>query len=69
MKKIIYLCVAISVFGCSSDNCSEEKQSINEYYENQIQQVKDNPVGGQINYRQIQLLEEERDKKLNEACN
>lgn len=59
------------LFSCSGENCSEEKESINKYYDSQVQQVKNNgkdsPMG--IDYRQISLLEAERDKKLNEACN
>tara|TARA_R110002126_G_scaffold42182_1_gene122122 strand:- start:786 stop:962 length:177 start_codon:yes stop_codon:yes gene_type:complete len=56
-------------FGCSSNNCSEEKKSINDYYDQQVQHVKDNAGPTGPDYRQIGLLEDEREKKLNQACN
>ncbi len=69
MKKIIFILAISTLLSCSSNNCSEEQQSINDYYDKQIQYVKNNPFAGQIDYRQIGLLEDERDKKLSEACN
>lgn len=69
MKKTILLFTAFMVFGCSNNNCSEEKQSINEYYDKQIQYIKNNAGPTGPDYRQIGLLEDEREKKLNQACN
>lgn len=69
MKKITLLFIILIIFSCSSNNCSEEKQSINDYYDTQIQQVKDNAGPTGPDYRQIGLLEDERDKKLSSACN
>ena len=72
MKKII-LIIAIMLlsFSCSNNDCSEEKQSLNDYYDKQVQQVKDNGVNNPlgIDYRQIGLLENERTRKLAAACN
>lgn len=68
MKKTILLFIFVLIFGCSNNNCSEEKQSINEYYAKQIQYVRDHPGTTGVDYRQIDLLEKERDKKLSEAC-
>lgn len=71
MKKIIFLFIAISIFGCSSndDDCQENKDAINLKYDTQVQYVRDNPGPGGVDYRQISLLEVERNKKLSEACN
>lgn len=69
MKKIILLLVASTILSCSNNNCSEEKQSINDYYDQQVQKAKDNAGPTGPDYRQIGYLEEERDKKLAQACN
>lgn len=69
MRNIILTLLVLTVFGCSDNNCSEEKQSINDYYDQQVQQVKNNPGPTGPDYRQIEYLEKDRDKKLAEACN
>lgn len=69
MKKIT-IAIAIAAFiGCSSNNnCDAEKDAINKKYDEQIKYVKDNPGPNGVDTRQISLLNEERNKKLNEAC-
>jgi len=66
-----FLSLLFLLASCSGENCSEEKESINKYYDSQVQQVKDNgkdsPLG--IDYRQMSLLEAERENKLKAACN
>ena len=69
MKKFILLSAALAIVSCSNNNCSEEKQSINDYYDKQIQYVKNNAGPTGPDYRQIGLLEDEREKKLDQACN
>jgi hypothetical protein len=69
MKNIFYLFICVLLLSCSSKDCSEETKSINDYYDQQIQKVNDNPGPTGPDYRQIQLLEDERDKKLSNACN
>lgn len=69
MKNLLFILITFTIIGCSSNNCSEEKQSINDYYDQQILQVNNNPGPTGPDYRQIGLLEKEREKKLNEACN
>ena len=73
MKKLLLplILVALSI-SCSnddSDNCQSNKDAINAKYDKQVQQVKDNPDPSGINYKQIGLLNDERNKKLSEACN
>lgn len=70
MKKIMLLFIASLIFGCSSDdNCQENEDAINLKYDTQIQYVKDNPNATYgIDYRQIGLLNEERNRKLADAC-
>jgi len=69
MKKIILVGILSVFLSCSSDDdCQAKKDEINAYYEQQIQQVKDNPEPSGINYRQIQLLIDERNNKMQTAC-
>jgi hypothetical protein len=71
MKKIFLPILAAILFSCSNDNgnCDAEKQTITEKYEKQIQYVKDHPGPTGIDYRQISLLQQERDNKIANACN
>lgn len=70
MKKIILLLIAFSIFGCSQDDdCEGDKAAINLKYDNLIKYVKENPGPGGIDYSQISLLNQERDMKLEQACN
>jgi len=72
-KALLILVFALSLLSCSNDDdnnsCQTNKDAINQKYDKQVQQVKDNPGPGGIDYRQIGLLEQERSKKLSEACN
>lgn len=70
---VIGFVIAALLFGCSSDdgsgNCQAERDEINQYYDNQVEYVMNNPGPGGIDYQQISLLNQERDRKLSEACN
>jgi hypothetical protein len=72
-KSLLLISLGATLLSCSNDdspgNCQAEKDKINQYYDNQVQQVRDNPSSSGINYRQIGLLNEERNKKLSNACN
>lgn len=70
MNKITFALLIIFLAGCSSDNndCQANKDAINKKYDDQIQYVKDHPGSDGIDYRQITLLNEERNKKLETAC-
>jgi len=71
MKKLFLPILATILFSCSNDNnnCDAEKQAITEKYEKQIQYVRDHPGPTGIDYRQITLLQQERDNKIANACN
>lgn len=72
MKKLFLPILATILFSCSNDdnnNCDAEKQTITEKYEKQIQYVRDHPSPTGIDYRQITLLQQERDNKIANACN
>jgi hypothetical protein len=72
MKKLLLtLFIITSLTSCSNDedNCQENRDAINLKYDAQIQYVKDHPGSTGIDYRQITLLNEERSKKLDSACN
>lgn len=73
MKKLFpTLILASLLISCSNDddnNCQENKDAINLKYDTQIQYVRDHPGLTGIDYRQISLLNEERSKKLDSACN
>lgn len=70
MKKIILITIIVIMASCSKNenDCDAKKQVIEKRYENFIQQVKDNPEPTGINYRQINLLTEEKKTKLKQAC-
>jgi len=69
MKKFYLVLLVTIIVGCSSNNdCKSEKEAINKKYDEQVQYVKDHPDPDGINYRQIELLNNERNKKLAEAC-
>ena len=74
MKTItsMLLLTILSLLSCSKDNsanCESKRQEIIGYYNNQIEQIKNNTtqVYG-IDYRTIAILMTERDKKLENAC-
>lgn len=70
MKKIIYIVLATLFFCCSSDdNCDEERSAINERFDGYIEQVMNNPGPNGIDYDQISALNQERELRLEEACN
>ena len=69
MKNIVLAIFALALFSCSNENCSEEKQSINNYFDKQVQIVRDNPGPTGPDFRKIESLELERDRKLEQACN
>lgn len=76
MKKSIFtLLLALTICSCSNDeessssNCQSNIDTINEKYDKQIQYVKDNPGTTGIDYRQIGLLNQERNLKIDSACN
>lgn len=71
MKKLLLFILVSTIMSCSNDDdsCQANKDAINQKYDSQIQKAKDNPGPGGIDYRQIGLLNEERDKKLDSACN
>lgn len=70
MKKALLILCALFLFSCSQDeDCSSQKKEIKEYYENEIQKVYDNTQNGEtVDNRKINLIKEERDRKLAEAC-
>jgi hypothetical protein len=70
MKKIFYLIFSLFILSCSKDDdCQEKINEINAYYDQQVQYVMDNPDPWGVNYNQISLLNQERNKKLQNACN
>ena len=68
MKKLFLILVIIIFIGCSKDDCSGNYNEIYNQYQVQIDYVKAHPIGGVINYHQIDLLKQERDNKLANAC-
>lgn len=64
--KIVALCLLM--MSCSDDdkNCSGNKSEINKEYDRQVQWVMENT--NPIDNRQIALINEERAKKLQNAC-
>lgn len=69
MKKLIYLLAITVLLSCSKDDdCQEAKDSINAYYDTQVQFFIDNPNPDGIDYRKIGFLNEERNRKLANAC-
>jgi hypothetical protein len=71
MKKLVLLAVLALSVSCSNDddNCDQKASEINAYYDQQVQYVMDNPDPWGVNYNQISLLNQERNKKLQNACN
>jgi hypothetical protein len=73
MKKLFStLILASLLISCSNDNddsCQSNKDAINLKYDIQIQYVRDHPGPTGIDYRQITLLQQERDNKIANACN
>jgi hypothetical protein len=68
----IFIALLILLFSCSkpeNGDCLVEKQKIIKYYAVQIQYVNDHPGPDGVDYRQIALLQQERDRKIYEACN
>ncbi len=64
MRKITLL-ISLIIFGYpNDDDCQGKKSEINTYYDKQIQYARYNPANTGINYRQIGLLNDERNKKL-----
>ena len=69
MKKVAFILIATLVLSCSkSDNCSGNYNDISQNYQTQIDYQINNPAGGIIDYRKIDILKQERDKKLANAC-
>ncbi len=70
IKNIIYIVLATIFFSCSSDdNCDEERAAINEEFDGYIEQVMNNPGPNGIDYDQISAFNQERELRLEEACN
>lgn len=71
MKNLLsVLIVSLCFLSCSNDNdCSGNRAEINQYFDQQIQYVENNPSNYGIDYSQISLLNQERNKKLENACN
>ncbi len=69
MKTIFLSFIAIILFSCSKDDCASIINEINNYYDAQIQLVINNPVLGEIDYRKIGILNKDRERKLQTACN
>jgi hypothetical protein len=72
MKTLFTTLFLVSLLiSCTKDdnNCQSNKDAINTKYDKQIQYVKDHPEPTGINYRQITLLHQERDKNIANACN
>ena len=68
MKKLLLLATYL-LFSCSKeDDCTGNYNDIYNQYQVQIDYVMNHPFGGTINYHQIDLLREERDNKLKNAC-
>lgn len=70
MKKFTLLVLlSVFVFSCSSDDesCADKRAEINAHYDAQIAWVEENT--DPIDFRQIELMNQERENKLDEACN
>lgn len=71
-KSTLILALAMSMLSCSkddADNCQQKMAQINQYYATQIKYVQENPGPGGVDQSQIELLKQERNMKLAEACN
>lgn len=68
MKKSIFILAILLVVSCTKDDCNGNYNEIYNNYQTQINYLHDHPFGGVIDYRKIQFLEAERDKKLSNAC-
>lgn len=71
MKKIPFLLFVLSsIFACSSDDnsCDAKKLQITNEYQTQINYVLNHPNPDGIDYGQIDLLKQERDNKISNAC-
>lgn len=70
IKILLLAAIVTIIIGCSAEeDCGAKKQQIRDHYENQIQSVKDNPTPNGVDWAQITLIQQERDRKLAEACN
>lgn len=70
-KALLLIALGLCLLSCSNDdgnNCQAQRDEINTYYDKQIEYVTNNPGPGGIDYAQISLLNQERDRKLSEAC-
>jgi hypothetical protein len=71
-KTILILALILCLFSCSNDdgnNCQAERDEINQYYDQQIEYVMNHPGPNGIDYRQIEILNQERQRRLDQACN
>ncbi len=69
---VIGFLLATMMFACSNDDgddCQAKKDQINQHFDAQVEYVMNNPEPGGVDYNQISLLEQERSRKLSEACN
>ena len=69
MKNLIYLGLSIFLISCSKDDdCQGKKNEINSYYDKQVEYINNNPGPDGIDYRQLGLVNNERNNKLANAC-
>jgi hypothetical protein len=70
MKKSIFtLLLLATLVSCSKDDCIGNYDEIYNHYQQQIEHVIANPIPGWgVDYRKINLLKQERDGKLANAC-
>ncbi len=68
---VIGFLISAALFSCSNDdgnNCQQRQDEINNYYDQHIEYVMNNPGPNGVDYEQIALLNQERYRKLSEAC-
>lgn len=72
MKKLFFIFFSIMLLSSScskDDDCTGNYNEINQSYQIQIDYIKNNPEPGWgVDYRKIGILENERNKKLANAC-
>jgi hypothetical protein len=69
---VIGFALATLLFACSNDDgddCQAKKDQINQQFDAQVEYVMNHPGPSGIDYNQISLLEQERSRKLSQACN
>lgn len=71
LQSIVIGFLVLIAISCSKDegfNCQDRRDEINQYYDQKIEYVMNHPGPNGIDYRQIELLNIDRQRELSEAC-